>query len=57
MLNVVLQVFTEKQSIVICIGSCVMYRDTYRIGWVVYCPTPIYIYTYIVNIEQRINMA
>ena len=40
MLNVVLQVFTEKLSIVVCIGSCVMYRDTYRICKVVYRPTP-----------------
>ena len=42
MLNVVLQVLTEKQSIMICIGSCVMYRDTYRIIYVVYQPTPTY---------------
>ena len=42
MLNVVLQVFTEKQSILIRIGSCVMYRDTYQIGLVVYLPTPKY---------------
>ena len=42
MLNVVLQVFTEKQSIMIRIRSCVMYRDTYQICLVVYCPTPKY---------------
>ena len=41
MLNVVLQVLTEKQSIVICIGSFViLYRHTYWIGYIVYSPTP-----------------